>query len=65
VTEKKDKGDGPPVMRMTFPVREGMSVSGLKPLKGAMITMDRDFRIKTKNSVVDRGVVLIQVLVRR
>lgn len=52
-------------MRMTFPVREGMLVSGLKPLKGAMITMDRDFKTKIKNSVVDKGVVLIQVLVRR
>lgn len=44
-------GDKPPVMRMTFPVREGMSVSGLKPWKDTMIEIDSNFRIKTISGV--------------
>lgn len=63
VTERDDE-DEPPVMRMTFPAREGMSVSGLKPLNDAMISMDRDFRIKTESNGIDKGVVLVQVVVR-
>jgi hypothetical protein len=39
---------------MTFPAREGMSVSGLKPLKDAMVKINRYLEIKTNSGVVDK-----------